>query len=110
MQTVSSSVSLVNLVNPSTDATLDATDVGHRFGYEDATEDRDQAPSACFYPNTPAWNAYNEGYAQGCAALAVLTGKVRSYWLPPVAGDYCCQHCGTHFDPTYNRVCPSCGK
>jgi hypothetical protein len=66
-------------VNPVVDATIDATDTGHRFGYEDATEGRDQAPSAYFVANTPAWHAYNEGYKEGCVHLAVLTGESRPY-------------------------------
>lgn len=69
-------------VNPVVDATIDATDAGHRFGYEDATEGRDQRPSAYFVANTPAWHAYNEGYRMGCIHLAVLTGESRSYWTP----------------------------
>ena len=74
MQTVSQAVFAVN---------LDAVDTAHRFGYEDATEDRDQRPSAYFVPNTPPWYAYNEGYKLGCVHLAVLTGKVRTYWEVP---------------------------
>lgn len=76
MTTLSLSTSLVN---PVIDATIDATDTGHRFGYEDATEGRDQAPSAYFVANTPAWHAYNEGFKLGCIHLAVLTGESRTY-------------------------------
>lgn len=70
-------------VNPVIDAVIDATDTGHRFGYEDATEGRDQAPTAYFIPGTPAWHAYNEGYRQGCIHLAVLTGISRPYTEVP---------------------------
>lgn len=70
-------------VNPVVDTAIDATDTGHRFGYEDATAGRDQAPSAYFYPNTPAWTAYNEGYKEGCIHLVVLTGESRPYWEVP---------------------------
>lgn len=66
-------------VNPVVDATIDATDTGHRFGYEDATEGRDQCGSAYFVMGTPAWSAYNEGYKLGCIHLAVLTGESRNY-------------------------------
>lgn len=72
----------VVIVNPVADAAMDATDTGYRFGREDATEGRDQAPSAYFVANTPAWNAYNEGYRAGSIQAAVLTGKTRRYWMP----------------------------
>lgn len=61
------------------DATSDATDTGYRFGYDDATEGRDQAGSAYFPFGTPAWHAYNEGYKTGCTHLAVFTGVSRFY-------------------------------
>lgn len=66
-------------VNPIIDAAIDATDTGHRFGYEDATDGSDQRPSAYFVAGTPAWIAYNEGYKLGCIQLAVLTGISRPY-------------------------------
>lgn len=67
------------VVNPLVDDTIDATDTGFAFGYEDATEGNDQAGSAYFPPDSPAWRAYNEGYRQGCIHAAVLTGVSRTY-------------------------------
>lgn len=64
-------------VNPHVDHTT-----AHRFGLEDATEGHDQQGSLFFPIGSPAWHAYNEGYAAGCIQLAVLTGEKRSYWLP----------------------------
>lgn len=80
MATVSSSAPAVN---PVVDAVIDATDTGHTWGYEDATEGRDQRPSAYFVANTPAWHAYNEGYKLGCIHLGVLTGESRTFWAVP---------------------------
>lgn len=114
---ISSQSSVNSQIDPIVDAAIDATDTGHKFGYEDATEGWDQRPSAYFVANTPAWHAYNAGYKLGCIHLAVLTGQSRRYWEAPalvvtipVAGDYRCQHCGAHFDPTTSRTCPNCGK
>lgn len=103
MTTLSSSL---DLVNPIIDAMIDATDTGHRFGYEDATEGRDQAPSAFFVANTPAWRAYNEGYKEGCIHLAVLTGEVRTY-IDFDAIVPTCGKCGSHLlsDGTCARGC-----
>lgn len=66
-------------VNAQLGATIDAADTGYRFGCEDATEGRDQAPSVYFVADTPAWRAYNEGYREGCIHAAILTGQNRTY-------------------------------
>lgn len=66
-------------VNPDAE---DFLDVAHKWGSEDATEGRDQQGSAFFPYGSTAWHSYNEGYAAGCIALAVLTGERRPYWLP----------------------------
>lgn len=54
-------------------------DLDHAAGWgrEDATDERDQRGSAYFPIGSPAWHAYNEGYAEGCAILAILTGRQR---------------------------------
>lgn len=69
-----------------TDERASLLDQAHDWGKEDATEGNDQRGSKYFPIATPAWHAYNEGYAAGCVTVALLTGVHRSYWLPqPVA-------------------------
>lgn len=63
-------------------AGADLLDQAHDFGKEDATEGRDQRGAAYFALGSQAWHAYNEGYAAGCIAVKLLTGKARPYWLP----------------------------
>lgn len=74
---------------PQTDARVnfDASDLleqAHAWGHEDATEGVDQRGSAFFFLGSAAWRAYNDGYAAGCIALAVLTGEQRPFWQPEV--------------------------
>lgn len=61
------------------DATIDATDTGYTWGYQDATEGKQQCGSAYFPMGTPAWAAYNEGYKTGCLHAEVFTGISRFY-------------------------------
>jgi hypothetical protein len=61
------------------DATLDATDTGYAWGYQDATEGKQQCGSAYFPMGSPAWAAYNEGYKTGCIHHEVFTGVARFY-------------------------------
>lgn len=61
------------------DATMDATDTGYAWGYQDATEGKQQCGSAYFPMGTPAWAAYNEGYKTGCLHAEVFTGVKRFY-------------------------------
>lgn len=59
------------------DATMDATDVARKFGYDDGVAGIDQCGSVYFTANTPAWHAYNEGYRDGTRAFVAKTGKTR---------------------------------
>lgn len=64
-------------VNPVIDAIIDATDTGYRMGKEDGENAVDQRGAAYFYPGSPAWHAYNEGYALGSLLYTARTGIVR---------------------------------
>lgn len=67
-------------VNPTIDATKRASGTGYQFGREDALHGQDQRGSAYFPICSAAWHAYNAGYAEGCALVAILTGRMQSYW------------------------------
>lgn len=64
--------------------TTSASDIGYRFGFEDATEGRDQQGSAFFPMRSPAWVAYNEGFLAGAQMLYSVTGKIRPVFMPEV--------------------------
>lgn len=122
MQILDETTVMVNpatgLIDEQTDATIDATDMGYRWGYEDG---RNGEKQSAFYwpPHTLAWYAYHEGYKEGAIASAILTGETRRYWDPaqplevqavswngaPTMGLYRCPVCKRFYDPTYGHQC-----
>lgn len=59
-----------------------ALELAAQWGKEDAMANHDQQGGAYFPIGSPAWHAYNDGFAAGCLLYTAMTGKPKHYWLP----------------------------
>lgn len=113
MQIVADDAVMINpvtgAIDEQTDATIDATDMGYRWGYEDG---RNGEKQSAFYwpPHTLAWYAYHEGYRDGAIAAVLVPDQpleiqAVSWNSGPTMGLYRCPVCKRFYDPTYGHQC-----
>ena len=68
---------------PPVQATVqDITAQAHTWGFEDALAGMDQRGSQFFLIGSPAWDAYNTGFAEGNQMVYSLTGIQRFVFIP----------------------------